>query len=175
MNLKNLLKLFAENNCETVLVKRLVRNNNSKQQIYVAQGDTRILNIFPLEDFKSVLKPNAKKETFHAGCEFYWIDDEGHKFLDSKCFVKLATHVDSVDKGPIQQPENYSDVVRMLKRLVAASSEALEKLTKWNRTYKSGRPPRSRNFDGLVARASSQLRDDSQISEAWSAERPQAI
>ena len=80
-----------------------------------------------------------------------------------------------VDKRPIEQPENYSDVVRMLKRLVAASSEALKKLEKWNRTYKSGRPPRSRNFDGLVARASSQLRDDSQISEAWSAERPQAI
>lgn len=107
MNLKNLLKLFAENNCETVLVKRLVRNNNSKQQIYVAQGDTRILNIFPLEDFKSVLKPNAKKETFHAGCEFYWIDDEGHKFLAPNAkFILYPKYPEVRFSGFIQGCEN---------------------------------------------------------------------
>ena len=85
---------------------------------------------------KSKPKPNPTTETEPEGeapppdmfiskfCK--QVADEGHKCLDSKFFVKLATHVDSVDKGPIEQPENYSDVVRMLKRLVAASSEALE-------------------------------------------------
>jgi len=68
MNLKNLLKLFSDKNCETVYIKRLVKNNNSKQQIYVAQGDTQILNVFPVNDFKAVLNENAKKETFHASC-----------------------------------------------------------------------------------------------------------
>ena len=63
MNLQNLLLLFANSNCETVYVKRLVRNNNSKQQIYVAQGDTRVLNVFPIKEFKSVLNGNAKKES----------------------------------------------------------------------------------------------------------------
>lgn len=81
MNLKNLLKLFSDKNCETVYVKRLVKNNNSKQQIYVAQGDTQILNVFPLNDFKAVLNNNAKKETFHASCNFFWLDEDGNKFL----------------------------------------------------------------------------------------------
>jgi hypothetical protein len=81
MNLKSLLQLFSDNNCETVYVKRLVRNNNSKQQIYVAQGDTQVLNVFPIQKFEAVLKPGAKKETFHASCNFYWLDNEGHKFI----------------------------------------------------------------------------------------------
>lgn len=81
MNLKNLLRLFSDNNCETVYIKKLVKNNNSKQQIYVAQGDTRILNVFPVSKFEAVLHKVAKKETFHASCTFYWVDDEGKKFL----------------------------------------------------------------------------------------------
>ena len=81
MNLKNLLKLFSDKNCETVYVKRLVKNNNSKQQIYVAKGDTQILNVFPINDFKAVLNNNAIKETFHASCNFFWLDEDGNKFL----------------------------------------------------------------------------------------------
>lgn len=81
MNLKGLLNLFADHNCETVYIKRLVRNNNSKQQIYVAQGDTQILNVFPLKDFVSVLNANAKRETFHASCNFSWLDEEGNVFV----------------------------------------------------------------------------------------------
>ena len=81
MNLKNLLKLFSDNNCETVYIKKLVKNNNSKQQIYVAQGDTQILNVFPVKEFRSVLHSAAKKETFHATCNFVWLDDEGNKFI----------------------------------------------------------------------------------------------
>lgn len=81
MNLKNLLKLFTDNNCETIYVKRLVKNNNSKQQIYVAQGDTKILNVFPVNKFEAVLKDVAKNETFHASCNFSWLDDDGNKFI----------------------------------------------------------------------------------------------
>ena len=55
------------------------------------------------------------------------VADEGQRFLDSRFFTKLATLVDSVENGQIEQ---YSEVVTMLKRLVAASSEALEKLEK---------------------------------------------
>lgn len=76
MNLKNLLMLFSDKNCETVYIKRLVKNNNSKQQIYVSQGDTQILNVFPLNDFKAVLNNAAKKETFHASCNFFWLDQD---------------------------------------------------------------------------------------------------
>lgn len=79
MNLSNLMQMFSDMDCQTVYVKELVKNNNSKQQIYVASGDTQILNVFPLNEFKAVLKNNAKKETFHASCTFYWIDDQGRK------------------------------------------------------------------------------------------------
>lgn len=81
MNLKQLLQLFANKDCEIVYVKELVRNNNSKQQIYIARGDTQILNVFPVKEFKAVLNNNAKDETFHGACVFYWLDDEGHAAL----------------------------------------------------------------------------------------------
>ncbi len=81
MNLKNLLKLFSDNNCETVYVKRLGKNNNSKQQIYVAQGDTQVLNVLPVTKFDAVWKSVSKSATFHASCIFYWLDEEGKKFL----------------------------------------------------------------------------------------------
>ncbi|GAB1445671.1 hypothetical protein MASR2M41_13860 [Flammeovirgaceae bacterium] len=80
MTLKNLLKLFADNNCEKLYVKRLVRNNTSKQQVYVASGDTSVLNVFPLDDFQSVSNDIAKGATFHARCNFFWIDNEGIKY-----------------------------------------------------------------------------------------------
>jgi len=81
MNLKKLLQLFSDNGCQSVYVKKLVRNNNSKQQIYVAQGDTQVLNVFPVKEFKSVLNPIAKKSTLHGVCNFSWLDDEGNKFV----------------------------------------------------------------------------------------------
>lgn len=81
MNLKNLLKIYSDNNCEIVYIKKLVRNNNSRQQIYLARGNAQILNIFPVTDFKAVLHRNAQKETFHAYCTFLWLDENGKKYL----------------------------------------------------------------------------------------------
>jgi hypothetical protein len=80
MTLDNLIKIFSDKGCKTAYVKSLGRNNNSKQQIYVAKGDIEILNVFPLGDFQAVLKGNAKNKTFHASCVFYWLNDQGNKF-----------------------------------------------------------------------------------------------
>lgn len=113
MNLKNLLKLFSDNNCETIYVKKLVRNNNSKQQIYVAQGDTQILNVFPLKEFKSVLNSNAKKETFHAACHFFWLDDEGNKYIAPNAkFILYPKYPEVRFSGFIQGcPKAPSDIL----------------------------------------------------------------
>jgi hypothetical protein len=81
MTLDNLIKLFADKNCETIYIKELVKNNNSKQQIYLARGDVQILNIFPVKEFTTVLNDHAKKETFHAACSFFWLDDGGNRFV----------------------------------------------------------------------------------------------
>lgn len=80
MTLENLLKMFSDKHCDIVYVKELVKNNNSKQQIYVASGDTSVLNIFPLNEFQAVLNSNANSETFHASCNFFWLDDDGSKY-----------------------------------------------------------------------------------------------
>ena len=77
MNLKNLISLFKDKNCNKFYVKELQRNNNSKQQIYIATGDTKILNLFPTNEFSETTKGNRKNSTFHAPVNFSWLDDEG--------------------------------------------------------------------------------------------------
>jgi hypothetical protein len=59
---------------------------------------------------------------------FIDVADEGQKFLNSKFFTKLATIVDSVEVEQGQTAE-CSEIVTILKRLIAVSSEALEKLS----------------------------------------------
>jgi hypothetical protein len=80
MNLKNLLKLFADKNCSNIYVKELQKNNNSKQQIYLATGDTQVLNLLPVTDFKASDDGKQKTVSFHASSTFYWLDDTGAFF-----------------------------------------------------------------------------------------------
>ena len=81
MNIKNLISLFADKNCDKIYIKELSANDNSKNQIYAAMGDTRVLNLFPTEDFKPVTTGIRKYQSFHALTEFYWIDEEGNQYL----------------------------------------------------------------------------------------------
>ncbi len=80
MNLKNLIRLFSDKNCTKLYVKELQRNNNSKQQIYIATGDTQILSLFPTEEFKVNNDGKRKKATLHAAVKFSWLDEEGNKY-----------------------------------------------------------------------------------------------
>jgi len=81
VNLKNLLAIFADKNCDKIYIKELSPNDNSKNQIYAAQGDTKVLNLFPTEDFKPITSGIRKFKSFHAHAEFYWIDEEGNQYL----------------------------------------------------------------------------------------------
>jgi hypothetical protein len=80
MTLKSLIKLFGDKHCSKIYVKELKRNNNSKQQIYIATGDTKILNLFPIEEFYEETSGKRKKSTFHAHVNFSWLDAEGKVF-----------------------------------------------------------------------------------------------
>ena len=76
MDIKRLLKILSDKNCNKVYVKKLSANDNSKNQIYLA-GNFDVLNILP----SGVILPDKdgerKKETFKSKLDFYWINNEG--------------------------------------------------------------------------------------------------
>ncbi|HEY5367740.1 MAG TPA: MvaI/BcnI family restriction endonuclease [Hanamia sp.] len=76
MNLANLLKVFSDNECQKVYVKRLSPNDNSKNQVYLA-GSFDILNILPFKEITTDNKGDWQRERFKANLEFYWTDENG--------------------------------------------------------------------------------------------------
>ena len=77
MNLQNLKKLFIDNGCQKLYVKRLSPNDNSKNQVYLG-GSFEILNIFPLSEIKTVEAGDWNRERFKASINFSWIGDDGN-------------------------------------------------------------------------------------------------
>src|SRR6185312_1078126 len=77
MNLNNLLKVFSDNNCQKVYVKRLSPNDNSKNQVYMG-GSFEILNILPLSEINAEEAGDWNRERFKAAINFGWIGDDGN-------------------------------------------------------------------------------------------------
>lgn len=77
MNLQNLKKLFIDNGCQKLYVKKLSPNDNSKNQVYLG-GSFEILNIFPLSEIKTEEAGDWNRERFKASINFSWIDDDGN-------------------------------------------------------------------------------------------------
>lgn len=76
MNLTNLLKVFSDNECQKVYVKRLSPNDNSKNQVYLA-GSFDILNILPFKEITTDSNGDWKRERFKANLDFYWAEENG--------------------------------------------------------------------------------------------------
>ena len=76
MNLTNLLKVFSDNKCEKVYVKRLSPNDNSKNQVYLA-GSFDILNILPFKEITTDNEGDWKRARFKTNLDFYWVDEDG--------------------------------------------------------------------------------------------------
>lgn len=79
MNLKNLKSLFIDNGCQKVYVKRLSRNDNSKNLVYFG-GSFEILNILPISEIKTEEAGDWNKERFKATINFSWIGHDGNLF-----------------------------------------------------------------------------------------------
>lgn len=79
MNLKNLKKLFADNGCQKIYVKKLSPNDNSKNQVYLG-GSFEILNILPISEIKPEEAGDWNRERFKASINFSWISDDGGIF-----------------------------------------------------------------------------------------------
>lgn len=76
MNLQNLKKLFIDNNCQKIYVKKLASNDNSKNQVYLG-GSFEVLNIFPLSEIKTEEAGDWNRERFKASIDFSWISSDG--------------------------------------------------------------------------------------------------
>lgn len=79
MNLKNLIKLYADKGCGKVYVKTLAANDNSKNQVYFG-GSFDVLNIFPVTDITADDSGDWKRTRFKTELEFYWISQEGNPY-----------------------------------------------------------------------------------------------
>ncbi len=79
MNLQNLKKLFIDNGCQKLYVKKLSPNDNSKNQVYLG-GSFEILNIFPLSEIKTEEAGDWNRERFKASINFSWIGDDGNVY-----------------------------------------------------------------------------------------------
>ncbi len=77
MNLKNLKNLLAKHGCQSIYVKMLAPNDNSKNQVYLG-GSFDILNILPVLNIVTVSAGDWKRERFKASLNFSWITDTGN-------------------------------------------------------------------------------------------------
>lgn len=77
MNLQNLKKLFADNGCNKIYIKKLSPNDNSKNQVYFG-GSFEILNILPISEIKTEEAGDWNKERFKASINFSWLSDDGN-------------------------------------------------------------------------------------------------
>ncbi len=76
MNFDTLLRVFTDNGCTNVYVKKLAPNDNSKNQVYLA-GDFEVLNIFPIGEIIEEEVGSNKRERSKARLPFYWVNNEG--------------------------------------------------------------------------------------------------
>lgn len=75
MNLQTLFRIFSDNDCAKVYVKKLSANDNSKNQVYMA-GDFEVLNILPIGDIITDKSGDRKRECYKTNLNFYWITSE---------------------------------------------------------------------------------------------------
>jgi hypothetical protein len=76
MNLKNLKSLFTNNGCKEILVKKLARNDNSKNQVYFG-GNFNVINVLPISRIETVEAGDWERERFKASINFAWLNDLG--------------------------------------------------------------------------------------------------
>jgi hypothetical protein len=76
MTFKRLLKIFSDETCKKVYVKRLAANDNSKNQVYLG-GSFDILNILPITEIISDNEGDWKRARFKTKLDFYWVNNEG--------------------------------------------------------------------------------------------------
>ncbi len=76
MNLDIFLKIFSDQGCRKIYVKRLSPNDNSKNQVYLG-GSFDVLNVLPIKEITSDNEGDWKRTRFKTKLEFYWINDQG--------------------------------------------------------------------------------------------------
>lgn len=73
-SLQQLRKVLVQHDVDRIFCKRLVQNDNSKQQIYLWRGDWSLVNLVPLRGVTAAL---GKRQRFKAGMDFHWLLPDG--------------------------------------------------------------------------------------------------
>lgn len=83
MNLSQLKIAFKKYGCQKIYAKILSRNDNSKNQVYLA-GSFDILNIFPISEIIACSSGNWRRERFKASINFSWLREDGNLYVAPK-------------------------------------------------------------------------------------------
>ena len=76
MDLQKLLKIYSDNHCKKVYVKKLSPNDNSKNQVYLG-GSFDVLNILPVGEIMTDSSGNWERDRYKSKIDFYWITENG--------------------------------------------------------------------------------------------------
>ena len=79
MNFQTLKRIFSDNQCRTLYLKRLSPNDNSKNQVYMG-GSFEVLNILPITEIIPESPGDWKRERFKAKISFSWADENGNLY-----------------------------------------------------------------------------------------------
>lgn len=80
MNLEQLKRAFADNDCTAIYVKILASNDNSKNQVYFG-GNFEALNIFPVSEITSGSSSSLQDaKLFKAKIDFSWTGEDGNLY-----------------------------------------------------------------------------------------------
>ena len=86
-DLNALMQMMQKAGVTRLYAKYLVRNNNSRQQFYIARGDWSALQVLPMSDIAYDAPPPApasstghKVGNYKASLNFVWLDEAGREF-----------------------------------------------------------------------------------------------
>ncbi len=108
-DLKQILKAF---NCKSILIKKLGKNNNDKNQIYIHPNPDYLNGIFDLDFERRGISTSRKKkgtqEEIPAGIfnKFHWIDTDLKKHKVTECKAILYAQYPEVRLSGFQTIEN---------------------------------------------------------------------
>ncbi|MGN6163304.1 MAG: MvaI/BcnI family restriction endonuclease [Flavisolibacter sp.] len=70
---------MSDKGCQTIYIKVLSPNDNSKNQIYLG-GSFDILNVFPSNNIFTDVSGKRRRESFKSKLNFFWVNQEGNIF-----------------------------------------------------------------------------------------------
>jgi hypothetical protein len=121
MNIERIKKLYSDQGCRQIYVKRLAPNDNSKNQVYLG-GSFDLLNIFPITEITTDSSGDWARERFKALLKFSWIGENGNLYPAPKSQLILYPKYPEVRFSGFllgcEQPPSDLMTIRLVDRLL---------------------------------------------------------